>query len=754
MSSWFKGSSSATDKTAKESSKRYENLELAQDKDPFGDVGFFSKGTPVTTSADETANETAQPKRSWKERKPMAMFVDQEGEAPPPKTIGSGDLIGFPSDLDFCCLQDGAIDCLGADTKVVLCEGQDNIDVIYTEKRKFFQGKARSNDNKDADTNETGNSQQLDNIREMGAIRDKKEGKGMAYYLSQCMPDKNSAPEKESEPEKKSSFVTSSKKRLRIFLLTLTLAVAALIAGIVVFTLRRQNKPKNGTDQLVSINDNKRAEEIRNLLTLTPSSDLETEGSPQHLALKWIVDEDPLAISLESDDAIRERFAAATLHFATNGPEKWNESLGFLSNNSICSWNIDSVEESNGIFCQDGRVNQINVVNNNLAGSLPNELNYFSEMVVLNLYYNKLTGVIPDLSYLEKLEQLDVDANALSGTVPESLFNLPSLVNLFLLFNEGLTGRIPEIEDSSKLVAISLLGCSFTGTLPKSLGNLSSLRLLQLKDNNFEGSIPPKLMSLPNLETLGLDGNRLSGSIPPVIINEERTLLTSLSLGSNRLEGDLPYGLDDLIMLEFLDADNNMLTGSIRTAIMDLPNLEQLWLQGNSLTGDVSHFLFESNSLTDVHLGNNDFKGNLHDFLALAPPSLEQLDLSRNGRIDGHISEDIGNFRSMKYFNVSSCSLGGEIPTEIGRMNNLQTLDLSWNDFQGDVPEEMADMKSLTTFDVSRNRDLGGDLSSSVCKEKFDLIFSLADCSGNVRVECDCCTHCCNREGVCGPNNN
>ena len=58
---------------------------------------------------------------------------------------------------------------------------------------------------------------------------------------------------------------------------------------------------------------------------------------------------------------------------------------------------------------------------------MPNELNYFSEMVVLNLYYNKLTGDIPDLSYLAKLEQLDLDANALSGTVPESLFNLPSL---------------------------------------------------------------------------------------------------------------------------------------------------------------------------------------------------------------------------------------------------------------------------------------------------------------------------------------
>jgi hypothetical protein len=238
MSSWFKGGS-AKENSAKES-KRYKNLESAQDKDPFGDVGFYSKGAPVTTSADDT-NEAAQPKRSWKQRMPMILFVDQEGESPPPKTIGSGDLVGFPSDLDFCCLQDGAIDCLGAGTKIVLCEGED--DVEYTLK-KNSQGKAQSNDNDDdddmekirsicpvnsADTNETGYSQQLDSIREMGPIRDRKEGKGITYYLSQCAPEK-------------SSYVTTSKKRLRIVLMTLALAVTALIAGIVLLTLRQQNK--------------------------------------------------------------------------------------------------------------------------------------------------------------------------------------------------------------------------------------------------------------------------------------------------------------------------------------------------------------------------------------------------------------------------------------------------------------------------------------------------------------------------------
>ena len=48
-------------------------------------------------------------------------------------------------------------------------------------------------------------------------------------------------------------------------------------------------------------------------------------------------------------------------------------------------------------------------------------------MVLLDLYFNKLTGSIPDLSKLTKLEQLDVDGNQLSGNVPESIFKLPNI---------------------------------------------------------------------------------------------------------------------------------------------------------------------------------------------------------------------------------------------------------------------------------------------------------------------------------------
>ena len=138
----------------------------------------------------------------------------------------------------------------------------------------------------------------------------------------------------------------------------------------------------------------------------------------------------------------------------------------------------------------------------------------------------------------------------------------------------------------------------------------------------------------------------------------------------------------------------------------------------------------------------------------VAPPSLERIDLSEMRSIKGWMSKSIGNFRSLTYFNVSGCRLGYEIPKEIGRLENLETLDLSWNDFQGTVPNEMADLVSLNWFDISRNRDLGGDLTNSLCLEDHNLEYSLADCAGKIRVQCECCTHCCTREGDCGPNEN
>ena len=64
---------------------------------------------------------------------------------------------------------------------------------------------------------------------------------------------------------------------------------------------------------------------------------------------------------------------------------------------------------------------------NNLKGVIPNEMNYFEDLMKLELYYNELYGAIPDLYRLINLYNFDVDGNALEGAVPASLFNLPNI---------------------------------------------------------------------------------------------------------------------------------------------------------------------------------------------------------------------------------------------------------------------------------------------------------------------------------------
>lgn len=83
-------------------------------------------------------------------------------------------------------------------------------------------------------------------------------------------------------------------------------------------------------------------------------------------------------------------------------------------------------------------------MSHNLTGTMPTELNYFSEIVVLNLFFNNLTGAIPDLSNLTKMEQLDLDDNQLSGKIPESIFNLPSLGKFPKFSGIRFFGRIEE----------------------------------------------------------------------------------------------------------------------------------------------------------------------------------------------------------------------------------------------------------------------------------------------------------------------
>jgi len=114
----------------------------------------------------------------------------------------------------------------------------------------------------------------------------------------------------------------------------------------------------------------------------------------------------------------------------------------------------------------------------------------------------------------ERLVEIDLRNNFLSGKIPPELGNLAALERLFLDKNQ-ISGSIPtQLGNISWINWIGLSENRLTGSIPASLGDLLRLEHLYLNDNQLVGQIPPMMSNLAVLRRLELQSNQLSGEIP------------------------------------------------------------------------------------------------------------------------------------------------------------------------------------------------------------------------------------------------
>ncbi|KAF8059953.1 hypothetical protein N665_1223s0011 [Sinapis alba] len=107
----------------------------------------------------------------------------------------------------------------------------------------------------------------------------------------------------------------------------------------------------------------------------------------------------------------------------------------------------------------------ISLRSNNLQGNIPSAI--LSLPFIRSLYFhgNNFSGSIPP-ALSHRLVNLDLSANALSGSIPVSLRNLTQLTDLSLQ-NNSLTGPIPELSRSLKYFNVSFN--NLNGSLPSSV---------------------------------------------------------------------------------------------------------------------------------------------------------------------------------------------------------------------------------------------------------------------------------------------
>ncbi len=399
------------------------------------------------------------------------------------------------------------------------------------------------------------------------------------------------------------------------------------------------------------------------------------------------------------------------------GGEGWKDRTGWLKG-PVMDWHGVTLNE-------EGRVVRLQLIDNNLTGTISASLEELGNLNEIWLSYNSLTGFIPpELGNLAQLEILNISDNDLTGTIPASLQGLAKLRYLYISYN-SLTGSIPpELGNLAQLEVLDIIDNDLTGSIPSSLGRLSRLHRLLLGRNNFTGlipfelgnlaelkdlnlkenelraPIPASLGRLAKLEYLDLAVNRLTGPIPPVL--GELAQLKYLNLRWNRFTGSIPRWLERLTQLEALFLDSNSLTGPIPPELGNLAKLQALHLNHNDLTGAIPAWLGKFSGLFSIYLGDNALTGSI-------PPSLGNLakliylDLSNNSLDPYDFPAWIMNLDKLRMLNLSGTRLYGTIPSELFDLPTLWRLYLSYNDLEGALPDNIANAKALSHLYINAN---------------------------------------------------
>jgi hypothetical protein len=371
---------------------------------------------------------------------------------------------------------------------------------------------------------------------------------------------------------------------------------------------------------------------------------------------------------------------------------------------------------------------------NNLRGSIPNDFLFYNnnsndDNENENENENENDGITAAVtvvsSFLPKLRILDLSKNELDGTIQEDIrYGLPSL-QILKLSDNFLTGPLPLYVNTQVLEELYLDSNNFSGTLPfeqwlfasmtlssttttptTTTASTSTSTIVEEEDdednaNNEWLSSMEIAMSIDKGESSAEQNNQVKqvGSNDNIM---RPTIGMYSNPNSNNNSNNNNSINNDRSSLKVIDFSNNVLTGTIPRTVAFNNNLEVLALQRNAeLTGTIPTEIAVLTSLIQLQLSDCDLDGRLPlDFL-LVMPKLERLIVAYN-RLTGTIPGDIifTNYRTINRdsssnailysplhgFNIGDNRMTGTLPTTLGLLRNLSYLQLFGNEFTGEIP--------------------------------------------------------------------
>ncbi|RMA58904.1 leucine-rich repeat domain-containing protein [Ulvibacter antarcticus] len=206
----------------------------------------------------------------------------------------------------------------------------------------------------------------------------------------------------------------------------------------------------------------------------------------------------------------QQKEALLDIYVATQG-ENW-----------VNTWDVNQpVDQWYGVLVKNDKVVSLNLMFNNMVGSLPSSISNLTDLQTLELSFNELNGEIPAaIGDLNELKLLALNGNNLTGNIPASLGNVQTLTELHLSSNQ-LEGQLPtSLSNLTKLELLNVFDNKLTGTLPLGLAHSKNLQQIVIAENEIIDTEGYASLLLFKSETEFKNSNPLNPSAKTIIASE------------------------------------------------------------------------------------------------------------------------------------------------------------------------------------------------------------------------------------------
>lgn len=353
-----------------------------------------------------------------------------------------------------------------------------------------------------------------------------------------------------------------------------------------------------------------------------------------------------------------ERTALVNLYNSTFGTE-WSS-----------TWDLEKDPKYwYGVTVKNGNVTEINLRGNALKGNFPANFSTFSKLEKLDLSSNQLAGeVSQSITSLNKLVRLDISNNRFTGDPSSAIIPLQNLQEISIGNNDFIFNDIENF-----------------------LQNFPGLKVLDLSHSSLN-SVPQKIATLVNLESLNLSNNTISQNYSHL---SSLSKLSELNLSGNQLT-KIPSELASLNSIVTLDLSSNPFSANAVTVLSNLKNLEWLSLAYTQLP-NIPAEINQLNKIVHLNLSGNKISGGFEALLNLK--NLEQLYLDNNW-ISGDFPATLLQLKKLQMVSLTGNQLSGEIPENIPALTFLENNRFTKQQIKNFLLKE----KSLADFTYSPQR--------------------------------------------------